>query len=106
MPYGLSEDWLQHLKLWAAQKSEIREVWIFGSRATGCYRTDSDIDIALKLNGDTDEKDGIFICEAERWSKEIQKFTPVKVDLDHGDDDCESDIVVPALKDRGIKVFP
>jgi uncharacterized protein len=104
--YGLPSAWVQRIRLWAAQKSEIDQVWIFGSRARGDHKPDSDIDIALKLRGASDEKDGIFLCEFDRWKREIQKFTPVKVDLDHGDEDCDSEVVVPALKREGKKIFP
>src|SRR5712691_9433666 len=104
MTFGLSKAWVERLQLWAAQKPEIREIWIFGSRAREDHKPDSDIDIALKLHGTPDEKDGIFIIEAEDWCAEIQRFTPVSVDLDHGDEDCDSEIVVPALRCDGKKV--
>jgi predicted nucleotidyltransferase len=105
--FGLRHGWLELVKSCAAQKSEIREVWIFGSRARGDYRSASDVDIAVKLCGETPgEKNGIFIFEAEDWTKELQRFTPVTIDLDHGDEDCDSEIVVPAVRREGKRIFP
>lgn len=48
--YGLTKKNLQTLlKIFHAHKNEIAEVKIFGSRARGDYKTNSDIDIAVKF---------------------------------------------------------
>jgi len=105
--FGLPERWTEALCRWATQKPEVREIWVFGSRARADHRPDSDIDIALKIHGDTPaDKDCIYICEAQGWRAEIQGFTPVPVHLDHGDEDCESHIVVPALAREGRRLYP
>lgn len=41
--------WLPALAAWAAGRPEIAEVWLFGSRAKGTARPDSDVDLGLVL---------------------------------------------------------
>lgn len=48
MTFGLSEDTIRELRTVFARFGEIREVWLFGSRAKGNYHAGSDIDLAVK----------------------------------------------------------
>ena len=45
---GIPDEWLRGLRSWASA-NDVREFWLFGSRATGCSRPESDADIALAL---------------------------------------------------------
>jgi len=45
----LPEAWRNAIEQWAAQNRSVREVWLFGSRAKGTARPDSDVDLAIKL---------------------------------------------------------
>ena len=50
-------EWLRGLREWAQANGAVRQVWLFGSRARGDAREDSDVDIALALmppDGKTD----------------------------------------------------
>ena len=38
------------IESWAEQRNEVSEVWLFGSRAKGSARDDSDMDLALILD--------------------------------------------------------
>ncbi|MCL2608316.1 MAG: nucleotidyltransferase domain-containing protein [Treponema sp.] len=51
MPYGISDETLQFLRLVFQKYAGIRQVVIYGSRAKGNYRRGSDIDLALKTGG-------------------------------------------------------
>jgi predicted nucleotidyltransferase len=45
----MQDEWLSGLRLWASQNDNIRELWLFGSRARGTSRPESDVDIAIAL---------------------------------------------------------
>ncbi len=40
-----------------SKKQPVKKVWLFGSYAKGTYHVDSDIDIAILINGDYDIMD-------------------------------------------------
>lgn len=42
-------EWLDAIRSWVDAKPEIAEVWLFGSRAKGTARPDSDADLGLVL---------------------------------------------------------
>lgn len=71
------------LQLWAASKAVVRRVWIFGSRARGTHRPDSDLDVAIEhdaLPGDSSPFT-TWICEAEKWRAELAAHMSVPLDL-------------------------
>jgi predicted nucleotidyltransferase len=45
----MRDEWIAALRAWATNNDCVRELWLFGSRAKGAPRPDSDIDIALAL---------------------------------------------------------
>jgi predicted nucleotidyltransferase len=58
-------EWLSGLRSWASANGSVRELWLFGSRATGGSRPDSDVDLAVALmppKGNTDWALGKLFC--------------------------------------------
>jgi predicted nucleotidyltransferase len=98
--------WSSKLALWAKDKREISELWLFGSRVRGDHRKDSDLDIAVIMAGE-DEGDrlGNWIALAEEWEEELKALVPVTIDLDLGDADISEKVVAPALKREGVRIF-
>jgi predicted nucleotidyltransferase len=45
----MREEWLRDLRSWASKNESVRQLWLFGSRARGDSREDSDVDLALAL---------------------------------------------------------
>jgi predicted nucleotidyltransferase len=45
----MQEEWLCGLRLWASKNDNVRELWLFGSRADDTSRQDSDVDIGVGL---------------------------------------------------------
>ena len=43
------EEWLSALRAWPAANSNVPELWLFGSRASGKARPDGDVDLATAL---------------------------------------------------------
>lgn len=39
----MPEQWLRDLRNWASANGNVRELWLFGSRAAGRSRPDSDV---------------------------------------------------------------
>ncbi|WP_186419218.1 nucleotidyltransferase domain-containing protein [Bosea sp. CS1GBMeth4] len=98
--------WCRTLALWAHGKGEIAELWLFGSRARGDHRHDSDLDLAVIMSaGEEGERLGAWIECAREWKAELATLLPVQVDLDIGDADIATTIVAPALKKDGRQIF-
>lgn len=76
------------LSQWAANKPLVARLWIFGSRARGDHRTDSDIDIAIELDltaaDGVDESGGFatWSFETDDWEHELATLLPFTIDLE------------------------
>ena len=98
--------WSSKLALWARDKREISELWLFGSRVRGDHRKDSDLDIAVIMAGENEgDRLGNWIALAEEWEEELKALVPVAIDLDLGDADISEKVVAPALKREGVRIF-
>ena len=45
----MRDEWLRDLRSWASKNESVRELWLYGSRARGNSREESDIDLAIAL---------------------------------------------------------
>lgn len=68
---------------WARSKGDrVREAWLFGSRATGTSRPNSDFDVALALGGDDQGAQlGLVTALFDRWQEELQHALAARVSL-------------------------
>jgi predicted nucleotidyltransferase len=83
------------LSRWAAQTRAISKLWLFGSRARGDHRPDSDFDFAIELMpkaGSTDWAFFDFIQNAGEWKNVLRhivgtevSLVPVRDDLKQGE---------------------
>jgi predicted nucleotidyltransferase len=83
----MEEHWLHSLRSWAIAHDSIRELWLFGSRAQGCSRPDSDVDLALALvppRGKNDDPAlGNFIALADEcWKPQLEQIVGRHVSLE------------------------
>jgi predicted nucleotidyltransferase len=73
---------------WATDKPLILRVWLFGSRARGEHREDSDLDIAIQLDlaeiRGVDESGGFatWAFDTDGWDKELADLIPLEIDLE------------------------
>ena len=75
------------LSAWANDKPLINRLWLFGSRARGEHREDSDVDIAVELDMSAargvDESGGIatWSFDTKTWKPELELLLQDKIDL-------------------------
>ena len=105
----------ESLRTWAAAKPLVNRLWVFGSRARGDHRQDSDLDIAIELDltaaGGCDDSGGLatWMLDTTGWPEELQGITGLRIDLQHFDgartptiqSGLESSSVVVYEKQRG-----
>jgi predicted nucleotidyltransferase len=81
---GIGNDVQRTLADWAARNPKVRRVWVFGSRARGTHRPDSDIDIAVELEpvADSEETLLVWLANSEQWRSQLQDRISLPVDLE------------------------
>jgi predicted nucleotidyltransferase len=105
MPDDLAT-WVSTLASWAANKPQIAELWLYGSRVRGDHRDNSDLDVAVVMAGNAKEtRYGNWVALAGKWERELAPLVPVTIDLDIGDKDISQTIVSHALRREGRKVY-
>jgi predicted nucleotidyltransferase len=98
--------WAEVLRNWACATPEISEVWIFGSRAKGSFRPDSDLDIAIVVGGETPgERLADWISCNKEWKAELQGLLEVRLDLQLGNAEWSDKIVGPSIREHGIRIY-
>jgi len=95
---------------WAANTPTVQRMWLFGSRARGTHRIDSDIDIAVEITGwDSDDPDvrgealADWIFNADDWRHQLRGITPLTIDLNPIS--IEDGRVRPAVRRDGVLIF-
>jgi predicted nucleotidyltransferase len=80
----LADDITGRLRVWAASHDAVEALWLFGSRARGDARLESDVDLALELtskSGDTDWAFGTYISCAVQWKDKLTSITGCPVSM-------------------------
>lgn len=79
------------LREWASGKPEILNVYVFGSRARGTNRLQSDLDIAVELieahwdSPGADEWNWFWVDTQPEWESELAAIFPMPIDLEQLD---------------------
>lgn len=101
---GLKPEWLEIIRSWARAEPHVLRVWVFGSRAKGTHRSDSDLDIAYTIAEEPDSIDfGTAICLGRGWREALQSQLPVTLQLEYAEPDQE--VVWPAVQDHGVLIY-
>ena len=93
---------------WAASQPLIVRAWVFGSRARGAARTDSDLDVAIEvatLPGDSGPLT-TFIGESDKLKRSLQACVPVNVHLHWYGGLSETQPIHDGLQQSSILVYP
>lgn len=103
---GLSTALLEAILVLAESDLDVERVFLFGSRAKGSYRPDSDVDIAIQTVGFTDGERlaaYMFLKTKSDWEALGRPFE-LDIDLDHYEP-FSGGIVAPAVEGHGIELF-
>src|SRR5690348_1567875 len=102
----IPSEWIAKIQDWARHHDRIAAVYLFGSRAKGLHRPDSDVDLAVLIDGsDPDERDAYGICVAALWRAEIVGLLPLPIDFIFAHPETDTR-VWPAVLDHGVKLYP
>jgi predicted nucleotidyltransferase len=78
-------EWLRGLRSWASDNGSVRELWLFGSRATGRSTPESDVDIALALMPAKDGTHwalGNYFALHGEWKRQLEAIVGRHVSLE------------------------
>src|SRR2546429_6230234 len=81
----MRDEWLCGLRSLASGNDSVRELWLFGSRATGWSRPDSDVDIALALMPPKANHDwalGNYFALASEWKRQLEAIVGCHLSLE------------------------
>src|SRR5437879_1613317 len=81
----MRDEWLCGLRTWANGNDSIRELWLFGSRATGRSQPDSDIDVAVSLMpavGNHNWAAGNYFALHRKWKQQLEAIVGRHVSLE------------------------
>jgi len=81
---GLPLGWKADLIGWAKDNGSVRELWLFGSRAKGTARIDSDVDLGLALMPAKRRHDwafGNYVALHSVWRAELETIVQCHVSL-------------------------
>jgi predicted nucleotidyltransferase len=104
---GIENDVQTTLADWAARTPTVRRVWVFGSRARGTHRPDSDIDIAVELEpvADSEETLLVWMANSEKWRSQLQDRISMPVDLEWFDPNGGTGTIRAALDEAKTLVY-
>lgn len=81
----LSPERLRTLREWADANGNLRQIWMFGSRARGEARENSDVDLALALmppDGKHDWAAGNYWALDCEWKRQLQAIVGCDVSIE------------------------
>jgi predicted nucleotidyltransferase len=82
----MSSEWLRGLRSWASANDSVLELWLFGSRAQGCWRPESDVDLALVLTPPKGKDNWAlanwFSPASSKWKRQLEEIVGRDVDLE------------------------
>jgi predicted nucleotidyltransferase len=81
----MQDEWLYDLRSWASTNESVRELWLFGSRACGRSRENSDVDLALALMPPVGKHDwalGNYFALESEWKRQLEAIVGRDVSIE------------------------
>lgn len=81
----MQPEWVRGLREWAQANDAVRQLWLFGSRARGDARDNSDVDVALALmppDGKHDWALGAYFALETEWKQQLQAIVGRDVSIE------------------------
>ncbi len=91
---------VEKIRTWAAKHPEIGSVFLYGSRARDEARPDSDIDLAVEMPWTT------WFNWHNKFKSDPDLNLGAPIHLECLDEDLGSEVVGPAVKKEGIRLYP
>jgi predicted nucleotidyltransferase len=101
----LSDTWSRELCEWAQKTAAVKELWLFGSRARGEARAESDVDLALVLMPSARKHDwasGDYVALHSEWKNALEAIVGRHVSLEAITPDTPGDRTV---RETGIRLW-
>jgi predicted nucleotidyltransferase len=79
------DEWVHGLRAWASANGNVHELWLFGSRADGSARPESDVDIAIALIPPVDDHNwalGNYFVLRSEWQRQLEAIVGRHVSLE------------------------
>ncbi|WP_186123807.1 nucleotidyltransferase family protein [Burkholderia gladioli] len=89
---------------WAATKPIIRRVFIFGSRARDDFRENSDLDVAIEIDGVNGNALATWMFDTKPWYAEISALAPFEIDLEFFDEE-ETPTIKAAIRRSSVLIY-
>lgn len=100
----ITESWRRAIVAVVQSEPSIAEVWLFGSRARGEQRPDSDLDLAIVVSAPDEDEVTEWAFNAQRWRRRLSAALPwVAVDLQHWSPSAT--IIGPAVQREGKLIY-
>ena len=95
------------LRSWASTTPCVRKLWIYGSRAKGTFKADSDLDVAVQIDPiDPDETAyASWFHEKGGWQAELQKRLDVTLDLEWFDPNGSTPTIAKGLSEGNVVIY-
>lgn len=108
MATGLRNENRKKILDWAATHPEIKEVYLYGSRARGDHRPGSDIDLAITINQGSNDGNAwaTWIYWRQAFEENPDLTLSSEIHLEWLDEEDPMDRVGPGVERDGIKIYP
>jgi hypothetical protein len=103
---NLSPGQIEEIRAWATANLYISEVWLFGSRAKGSAKPDSDVDLAVTIVGrDGETPSGIWAGDHKEWAQHLLDATHLTFHIKMHDQAFAPDVFA-ACREHGRLLYP